>query len=75
MTVPRKGETFSTLQRCHQWDGKHSSIGVTRPLVSNGSRAESPTTCGACAWTGTPRSVVSVPGATLISRGRPSFSL
>jgi hypothetical protein len=32
------------------------------------------TTYGASASTGTSRSVVSVPGATLISRGRPSSS-
>jgi hypothetical protein len=43
-------------------------------LPSNHSLAESLTTCGACASTGTSRSVVSVPGATLISRGRPSSS-
>ena len=41
---------------------------MTTSLASNRSQAESPTTCGACASTGTVRSVVSVPGATLISR-------
>src|SRR5918996_568317 len=61
-------------EQVSQWDGRHSSSGVTTSLASNRSLAESPTTCGACASTGTSRSVVSAPGATLISRGRPSSS-
>src|SRR5580692_2093786 len=57
-----------------QWDGRHSGTGVKTQLASNHSLAESPTMYGASASTGTSRSVVSVPGATLISRGRPSSS-
>jgi SAM-dependent methyltransferase len=74
MTVPRTRAMFGTLRRCGQWDGRQSSSGVTTSLALSRSLAESPTTCGACASTGTSRSVVSVLGATLISRGRPSSS-
>jgi hypothetical protein len=56
------------------WAGKHSSSGARALLASNRSQAESPTTCGASASTITSRSVVSVPGATLISCGKPSSS-
>src|ERR1019366_8022184 len=58
---------FGTLRRCGQWDGKHSNSGVTTSLALSGSRAESPTTCGAFESTGASRSAVSVPGAMLIS--------
>jgi len=43
-------------------------------ISSNHSLAGSPTTCGACASTGTSRLVVSARGTTLILRGKPSFS-
>src|SRR5688500_20047562 len=39
-----------------EWDGRHSSSGVTTSLASSGSLAESPTTCGACASTDSLRS-------------------
>jgi hypothetical protein len=55
--------------RSGQWGGRRWGSGVETSLASNCWRAESPTTCGACASTGTVRSVVSVPGATLIWRG------
>ena len=74
MTLPRTGAIFGTLRRCGQWNGRHSSSGVTTPLASSRSLAESLMTCGAYASRGTSRSVVSVPGAMLISRGRPSSS-
>src|SRR4051812_40385595 len=59
-------------EQVSQWDGRHSNGGVTTPLASNVLQAESPMTCGVCALTGTLRSDVSVPGATLTSLGRPS---
>ena len=43
-------------------------------IQPNRSLAAWPTMCGACASTGASRSVVSVAGATRISRGRPSSS-
>src|ERR1700722_20668272 len=56
-----------------RWDGRHSSSGVTTPFASNRSLAElASMRCGACASTGTSRSVVSASAATLISLGRPA---
>jgi hypothetical protein len=74
MTVPGTRAMFGTPKGGGQWDGRHSSSGVMRSLGSNRSLVESPTRCGGCASTGTWRSVGSVPGATLIWRGRPSCS-
>ena len=73
MTAPRTRAMFGTPRRCGRWDGRHSSSGATTSLASNRSLAESASTrCGACASTGSSRSVVSAAAATLISRGRPS---
>ena len=47
-------------------------VAVTTSLASSRSLAESPTRCGACASTGSSRSVASAPAMTLISRGRPA---
>ena len=53
---------------------KEAAEAIRKEFNLDRSLAELPTMFGACASTGTSRSVVSVPGTTLISRGRPSSS-